>query len=36
MELRLVGPEDVAKLLKTFAETSGLAIFTSVDEARAA
>ena len=36
MELRLVGPEDVAKLPKTFAETSGLAIFTSVDEARAA
>jgi two-component system cell cycle response regulator len=36
MELRLVGPEDVAKLLKTFAETSGMAVFTSVEAARAA
>jgi two-component system cell cycle response regulator len=36
MELRLVGPEEVAKLLKSFAETSGMAVFTSVDEARAA
>ena len=36
MELRLVGPEEVAKLLKSFAETSGMAVFTSIDEARAA
>jgi hypothetical protein len=36
MELRLVGPEDVAKQLKSFAETSGMAVFTSIDEARAA
>jgi two-component system cell cycle response regulator len=36
LELRLVGPEDVAKLLKSFAETSGMAVFTSIEEARAA
>jgi two-component system cell cycle response regulator len=36
MELRLVGPEEVAKLLKSFAETSGMAVFTSIDQARAA
>jgi two-component system cell cycle response regulator len=36
LELRLVGPEEVAKLLKSFAETSGMAVFTSIDEARAA
>lgn len=36
MQLRLVGPEDVAKLLKSFAETSGMAVFTSVEQARAA
>jgi two-component system cell cycle response regulator len=36
LELRLVGPEDVAKLLKTFAETSKMAIFDSVEAARAA
>lgn len=36
MELRLVGPDEVAKLLKTFAETSKMAVFTSIDQARAA
>jgi len=36
MELRLVGPEEVAKLLKSFAETSKMAVFNSIDQARAA
>jgi DNA-binding response OmpR family regulator len=36
LELRLVGPDEVAKLLKSFAETSGMAVFTSVEAARAA
>jgi DNA-binding response OmpR family regulator len=36
MQMRLVGPEDVAKLLKSFAETSDMAIFTSIEQARAA
>jgi DNA-binding response OmpR family regulator len=36
MQLRLVGPDDVAKLLKSFAETSDMAVFNSVEAARAA
>jgi DNA-binding response OmpR family regulator len=36
MQLRLVGPDEVAKLLKSFAETSGMPVFTTIEDARAA